>query len=125
MIIYIFFFINNSKFVLFFKTFKVSLANWIWPTGRRLQTPDLIYNLSIYLHHQVLNDLDSNYILIIYTMNNQIKINHPILKLINTPHNMVDFRESLEKTLNNQNKHQNIDDININIKKITETIKKQ
>lgn len=56
-------------------------------------------------------------------MNNQIKINNPIPKLINAPIIWETFRENLDKTLNNQKQYQNIDDINRSIEHITETIK--
>lgn len=83
----------------------------------------LIYNLPIDLHHQVLNELDSDHVPIISTMNNQIKINHPIPKLINAPIIWETFRENLDKTLINRKQYQNIDDINRSIEHITETIK--
>lgn len=83
----------------------------------------LIYNLPIDLHHQILNELDSDHVPIISTMYNQIKINHPTPKLINAPIIWETFRENLDKTLINQKQYQNIDDINRSIEHITETIK--
>ena len=90
--------------------------------------PDILdialnYNLPINVHHQVLNELDSDHVPVISTMNNQIKINHPIPKLINTPIKWEAFREILDKNLNNQKQYQNIDDINKSIEHITEAIK--
>jgi hypothetical protein len=56
-------------------------------------------------------------------MNHQIKINHPIPKLINAPIIWEAFRENLDKNLNNQKQYQNIHDINESIEHITEAIK--
>jgi hypothetical protein len=56
-------------------------------------------------------------------MNNQIKINHPIPKLMNAPIIWEAFRKNLDKNLNNQKQYQNIDDINKSIEHITEAIK--
>jgi hypothetical protein len=83
----------------------------------------LIYNFPINLHHQVLNELDLDHVPVISSMNNQIKINHPIPKLINAPVKWEAFRENLDKNLNNQKQYQNIDDINKSIEHITEAIK--
>jgi hypothetical protein len=83
----------------------------------------LISNLQINLHHQILNELDSNYVSVISNMNNQIKINHLIPKLVNAPIIWEAFRENLDKNLNNQKQYQNIHDINKIIEHITEAIK--
>lgn len=57
-------------------------------------------------------------------MNNQIKISHPIPKLINATIKWEAFRENLDKNFNNQNQYKNIDDIHKSIEHMTETIKK-
>lgn len=82
---------NGNKLLKIISEQRIIISPPPSPTFQRpIRQPDildiaLIYNLPINLHHQVLNELDSDHVPVILTMNNQIKINHPIPKLINAP----------------------------------------
>jgi endonuclease/exonuclease/phosphatase family metal-dependent hydrolase len=83
----------------------------------------LISNLPIDLHHVVLNELDSDHVPVISTLNEQIKAKNPIPKLINAPINWEAFRKNLDEKLNNHKRYSDPDDINKSIVHLTDTIK--
>jgi hypothetical protein len=83
----------------------------------------LISNLSFTLHHQVVNELDSDHVPVITTLNEPLIMNQHIPKLITTLINWQIFRDKLNQNLSYAKKYQNPDDINTRIEYLTSTIK--
>ena len=120
---------NGSKLHKFASEQRIIISPPAEPTFHRSgRLPDildiaLISNLPINLHHVVLNELDSDHVPVISTLNEQIKDKNPIPKLINAPINWEAFRKNLDEKLNNQKRYSDLEDINKSIEHLTDTIK--
>ncbi|KAL4098842.1 hypothetical protein QTP88_023362 [Uroleucon formosanum] len=72
----------------------------------------LISNLPTTLHHQVINELDSDHVPVITTLNEPLIMNQCTPKLITVPINWQTFREKLNTNLSCTRQYKNPEDIN-------------
>lgn len=84
----------------------------------------LISNLPTTLPHQVINELDSDHIPVITTLNEPLIMNQCTPKLITAPINWQTFRDKLNTNLSCTRQYKNPEDINTSIEYLTNTIKK-
>jgi len=84
----------------------------------------LISNLPSTLHHQVINELDSDHVPVITTLNEPLIMNQCIPKLITAPINWQTFKDKLNTNLSCARQYKNPEDINTSIEYLTNTLKK-
>lgn len=83
----------------------------------------LISNFQKTLYHKVLNEFDSDYILVLTTLSIQAEKIKPIPKLINKPIKQEVFKQKIDQILKTNRRYTNRDDINSGITHLTESIK--
>ena len=122
--------LNGIKLLQITTKLRILISPPSKPTFQRSgRVPDildiaLISNLPTTFHHQVINELDSDHVPVITTLNEPLIMNQSIPKLITAPINWKTFRDKLNTNLSCTRQYKNPEDINTSIEYLTNTIKK-
>lgn len=119
---------NGNKLLKFTSELGILISPPEEPTFQRAgRQPDildiaLILNISADIHHQAINELDSDHLPVITTLCQQAKVNVSNPKLINRPINWDTFRENLDINIKINKPLQTSCDIDSNTQHLTESI---
>ncbi|KAL4107900.1 hypothetical protein QTP88_018173 [Uroleucon formosanum] len=115
---------NGIKLLQISSELRILISPPSKPTFQRSgRVPDildiaLISNLPTTLHHQVINELDSDHVPVITTLNEPLIMNQCTPKLITAPINWQTFREKLNTNLSCTRQYKNPEDINTTTKRL-------